>query len=480
MALSKTITGTTSSPSLWTYKLVVTETSTDTINRTSTIKVEHFLGRKSGAGSSYFEGTYTIKSVINGTTQTSNKTAGYTTVGNGGWKSIGSHTFTVSNTGNPTNITISGQQTSQIFSPSSSNASGTMDLTVLHLPPTITNVEIEETDATMLALNVPDDTIVYNLSKKQFTITADYKDSATLTQLDVYCENQLIGTSNSNIVVADFYGYNSSIVLIRLTDTLGGITDIELTYANIPYSVPILENTTIKRKTDSQTVLTDEKATLRLNGSYYSENNVIGNANTITNVEYKIWNTTEPSYTDITASATIGSGSVTISNYEISNIELDKTYNYKIVITDYFGNQSEVKLGTVPTGVPIWSEFRDRVDFIKLTVNKNDPFEYSSSETKVGLWTNGKPIYRKVINDNTSSGDNSISVSGLNIDEIIKIEGTTTQSNNNIIPLIYYHSSTDFSNIYYRQGTNELIVRCGSSYGYGNTKIIIEYTKATD
>ena len=391
MALSKTITGTTSSPSLWTYKLVVTETSTDTINRTSTIKVEHFLGRKKGAGSSYFEGSYTIKSIINGSTQTSNKTAGYTTVGNGGWKSIGSHTFTVSNTGNPTNITISGQQTSQIFSPSSSNASGTMDLTVLHLPPTITNVEIEETDATMLALNVPDDTIVYNLSKTQFTITADYKDSATLTQLDVYCENQLIGTSNSNIVVADFYGYNSSIVLIRLTDTLGGITDIELTYENIPYSVPVLENTTIKRKTDNHTVLTDEKATLRLNGSYYSENNVIGNANTITNVEYKIWNTTEPSYTDITASATIGSGSVTISDYEILNIELDKTYNYKIVITDYFGNQSEIKLGTVPTGVPIYTEFRDRVDFIKLTLQGENIFFYQDNDQYIanGLILNG-------------------------------------------------------------------------------------------
>ena len=366
------------------------------------------------------------------------------------------------------------------YPPGNASSSSTFTLSVLHEAPTITNVEIEEIDATMLALNVPDDTIVYNLSKKQFTITADYKDSATLTQLDVYCENQLIGTSNSNIVVADFYGYNSSTVLIRLTDSLGGVSDIELTYANIPYSTPVLENTTIKRKTDSQTVLTDEKATLRLNGSYYSENNVIGNANTITSVEYKIWNTTEPSYTDITTSATIGSGNVTISNYEISSIELDKTYNYKIVITDYFGNQSEIKVGTVPTGVPIWTEFSDRVDFVKLTVNKNNPFEYLTSETKIGLWTNGKPIYRKVINDNTSSGDNSISVSGLNIDEIIKIEGTTTQSNNNIIPLIYYHSNTDFSNVYYRQGTNELIVRCGSSYGYGDTRIILEYTKTTD
>ena len=368
--MSKTINGTTSSPSLWTYKLVVTETATDVTNQKSTIKVEHYLGRKSGAGSSYFSGSLTYKTTIDGNTKTTNKSMSSGTIASGGWKKIGDHTFTVSNTGNPTTINISGQQTSSAFNPSSSSASGTMDLTVLHIPPTITNIQIEETDATMIALNVPDDTIVYNLSVKQFTITADYNDNASLSQLDVYCENQLIGTANTNVVVGDFNGYNSSNVTLKLTDTLGGITNLNLTYPNIPYTKPTLENTYIKRKTDSVTSLTDEKGSLNLLGYYYAENDVIGNNNTITKVEYKIWNGVEPSYTDITTSATIGSGEVNVNGYEILGIEIDKRYDYKIVITDYFGNQSEVIVGSIATGLPIWTEYVDHVDFYGLTVKK--------------------------------------------------------------------------------------------------------------
>lgn len=479
---TKTIIGTTSSPNLWTYKIVITETATDTINRTSTIKVEHFLGRKSGAGSSYFEGAYTIKSVVAGETKTSNKSMYSGTISAGGWKSIGSHTFTVSNTGNPTNISISGQQTSSIFNPSSSNASGTMDLTVLHIAPKINSVGMAELNTDVSGTGLHPTIVVYYLSKKKFSFNVTAYEGATITTYNVYANDVLVGTSATNEVIVDFKALNlaTNILKYEVEDSLGSKTTTSTEAYYVNYSKPTLEmsTTTIKRKSSSTVGITDSYATLRLNGNYYKGNNEIGNNNTITKVEYKIWNTTEPSYTDITSSATIGQdGTITISGLDIYPVDFRDVYNYKIVITDYFGNQSEIKEGTVPTGLAIWTEFSDRVDFVKLTVNNNNPFEYSTSETKVGLWTNGKPIYRKVINDNTSSGDNSISVSGLNIDEIIKIEGTTTQSNNNIIPLIYYHSNTDFSNVYYRQGTNELIVRCGSSYGYGNTKIILEYTK---
>lgn len=375
--MNTTIIGTTNVPNLWTYKLVVTETATDTINRTSTIKVEHFLGRKSGAGSSYFNGAYTISSTVNGETKSSNKNTGgqNVNVSNGGWKSIGSHTFTVSNTGNPTTITISGTQTSTIFNPSSSSANGTMDLTVLHLPPEITNIAITERDARLTTLSLDNSTIVSFLSQKRFTITATPNDGATITTYKVYYGSTELGTSNTNVVDCNFANISLSdgVITINVIDNQGGVGVINVTYPIIQYQKPTLSNTSIKRKTDNQTGLIDGEATLKLNGTFYKEANIIGNANTIKKVEYKIWNVTEPNFIDITSSSTIGSGTVT-SSYTINElndkkIEFDKTYEYKIIITDYFDNVSNLIEGKVPTGLAVWTEFKDRVDFIKLSIN---------------------------------------------------------------------------------------------------------------
>ena len=487
---TKTIIGTTSSPSLWTYKIVITETSTDTTNRTSTIKVEHFLGRKSGAGSSYFEGAYTIKSVVAGETKTSNKSMYSGTISAGGWKSIGSHTFTVSNTGNPTNISISGQQTSSIFSPTSSSASGNMNLTILHIAPKINSVGMAELNTDVSGTGLHPTIVVYYLSKKKFSFNVTAYEGATITTYNVYANDVLVGTSATNEVIVDFKALNlaTNILKYEVEDSLGSKTTTSTEAYYVDYSKPTLEmsTTTIKRKSSSTVGITENYATLRLNGNFYKANDDIGNNNTITKVEYKIWNTTEPSYTDITSSATIGQdGTITISGLDIQNIDFTSVYNYKIVITDYFGSQSEIKVGTVPTGLAIWTEFRDRVDFYNITKKGYELFsnEYSASEVIVGKWKNGKPIYRVVYETTTTAGDNSIAISNISndIDDIITITGTTIQSNSNIIPINYYHSSSDYANLYYKSANPEsIIIRCGNSYGFGTTRLIIEFTKTTD
>ena len=380
MAASTTINGSTNNQ-YWTYKLVVNEISTDIANRTSTITVEHFLGRKSGAGSSYFSGPYTIKSTVNGETKSTNKSMDSGTIPSGGWKSIGSHTFTVSNTGNPTTINISGQQTSSIFSPSKSTASGSMDLTILHIPPTISNVSVQENNTTLTNLGVLNSELVYYLSNKTFTITATANDEATLTTYNVYNNNMLIGTSNTNTVTVNFANVNlgnDGILKFEVVDSLQGKSFQEWQYPSIQYTKPALEltSTTIKRKTDANTGLADNQTVLNLIGGYYYDaNNVVGRNTTISSIEYKIWNESdpEPSYTNVVTQATISNGSVTIPkpNEEliIYNIDFQKVYRYKIIMTDNFGNQTELKEGTVPTGIAVWTEFADRVDFTKISVN---------------------------------------------------------------------------------------------------------------
>ena len=76
---------------------------------------------------------------------------------------------------------------------------------------------------------------------------------------------------------------------------------------------------------------------------------------------------------------------------------------------------------------------------------------YSEEETVVGTWM-GKPLYRKVIARNKSiTNGSSITVSSLNIDELIKIDSINqNQSNNNKYFGSYYDSSSEKINIHFK------------------------------
>lgn len=111
---------------------------------------------------------------------------------------------------------------------------------------------------------------------------------------------------------------------------------------------------------------------------------------------------------------------------------------------------------------------------------------YSTSEVKTNKkWTNGKPIYRKVFEFATSSSNvNSwttlASVSDLNIDTVMTLEGTYREGTSNYFhPINYYESSTAYfvvmvlgNNLAYKKASG------GTMIFY--SKIILEYTKTTD
>ena len=107
---------------------------------------------------------------------------------------------------------------------------------------------------------------------------------------------------------------------------------------------------------------------------------------------------------------------------------------------------------------------------------------YSTEEVKTNkIWVNGKPIYRKVIARNKSiTNGTSITVSSLNIDELIKI-GSINQNKNNNNKYFgnYYDSSNEKINIHFNNDVNNIYVWAGSGVNYTST-IWIEYTKTTD
>lgn len=500
-----TINGSTNS-SAWTYKMEVTETSTSLANRTSTIQVKTYIGRANSQ--SYLGGGYSNTVSITGTSsQTSSGTIPYPTYINGGaWLELKTFTFTVPNNSNPTVVTISSTFSSGDFTPSYASASGTMQLTILHLNPTIQDAEMVETNQAMITLGLPDTTIARWLSQKRITLHAIPNDNANLSyKLTHQGSGYTIptnGYSNSNILDANYISNDLDIInnnaMIRedVIDDMSGHSATFLkvqingvsSYPNaIDYFKPIIENTStsIKRKSGewSETLqrnanLTDNIVSLNLKASIYKTNNIIGNNNSVTQVGYKIWDTdsSEPvNYTLITPTPTPdANGVITISDYEISNINYIDMYNYKIIVTDNYGYDATIDDGTVPIGVSIWSEYKDHVDFLALTVGGYNPFEYSETETIVGVWLD-KPLYRKVIDIGSytwTNGSNTFAHNITNLDTMVEVDYLMQYSNGN-----WYSNWDNLNSKNWIVDSTNLTMQCSSNTSFQQLYIILEYTK---
>ena len=110
----------------------------------------------------------------------------------------------------------------------------------------------------------------------------------------------------------------------------------------------------------------------------------------------------------------------------------------------------------------------------------NNLVDYSTNETRVGTWINGKPIYRKVVYDTTprSVGNYDISHGIQNYDEIVSYKTLCYQSSS----VIHDGSSTSSLSGSERVTSyfNNSNISIKTSWTIVKTIIIIEYTKTTD
>lgn len=118
------------------------------------------------------------------------------------------------------------------------------------------------------------------------------------------------------------------------------------------------------------------------------------------------------------------------------------------------------------------------LDFTQNAVaNKN---VYSTSETRVGTWIDGKPLYRKVISGTTTGETNNILNIITGYDEVIKYNGTFKTPSGYITELPEYTNSTNYIYFVLNTANNVGILTIPSGFIGGIYKIIIEYTKTTD
>ena len=105
---------------------------------------------------------------------------------------------------------------------------------------------------------------------------------------------------------------------------------------------------------------------------------------------------------------------------------------------------------------------------------------YSTNETVVGKWIDGKPIYRKVVQGNVTSRSQSLFVVNANVETMISIRGYDFSNGIYYFPFNYTQSGSTQKAIFYKKDTDTIEFR-SDSYTSGEVFVVIlEYTKTTD
>lgn len=106
---------------------------------------------------------------------------------------------------------------------------------------------------------------------------------------------------------------------------------------------------------------------------------------------------------------------------------------------------------------------------------ENESYTYSTTEKMVGTWSNGKPLYRRVITIPNMGTDWGTHLD--DIDYVINVSGYLT-SGGEVFPPNMPLGSYGWTATYWTKSDGLLHV--ASSYSIDGGAIIIEYTKTTD
>lgn len=382
--------------------------------------------------------------------------------------------------------------TGQSYTCGNASSSSILTLSVLHKAPEVTAVSVIENNTQLKGLGVDNNTIVQYLSNKKFTVTATY-DDATITECSIYHNNVLIGTSTTNEITVNFSnvaelvtsGTNSVGLNIAVKDSKEGYSTRMFNFPIIKYTRPTIEltSTTIVRKTGNGTVLTDNIAVLNFVGTCYKGNDVVGNANKPT-IQYKIWNATEPDYTIIT---TPNVANVNIKDYEINDVLYTSVYDYKINIYDIFTKTEttiNLKVGRVPTGKSVWSEYKDRVDFLKITEGKKriaKEINIISEEVATNEFLDGKRIYKTLfIGNMPSTAGTATKLFSFNFDFTklwIDESNSFIDGSTEVLGINWYYATNDYLRTIINKSTKQVSYRSGGNLSSFNYNIVLSYTK---
>ena len=106
----------------------------------------------------------------------------------------------------------------------------------------------------------------------------------------------------------------------------------------------------------------------------------------------------------------------------------------------------------------------------------NNKFNYSTEEQVIGKWTNGKPLYRKIVSGNVPQSDNypTVATGITNLDKVVSISLLLAYGDNR-----QYFTSVRYNN-YYLSKENDNKITIVAPDVEGDATFTIYYTKTTD
>lgn len=106
---------------------------------------------------------------------------------------------------------------------------------------------------------------------------------------------------------------------------------------------------------------------------------------------------------------------------------------------------------------------------------------YSTEEQVIGTWTDGKPLYRRVLEGITpaTTNLNHLILDGLHIDRIVNFSGFVYTESAYTEPIVY-STTNSRANIYCVSGTSLFMFMASAANTNRPYNVIIEYTKTTD
>lgn len=270
-----------------------------------------------------------------------------------------------------------------------------IEIPIGHTAPDNISYTITETDLTLQRLGIANNVFVENKSIKKFLFSYNLYDDATLSRVSIFNGASAVYSSNTNPLILDLKtqplpskNENGKITLKgKVTDSMNGSSFADGSgwdlYDVIEYTIPTINETLTTAKRNGQ--LTGKVLT-NLVGAFFKGE--IGNYNqqNLLSIKYKFWENSSTVEEPTEYSNTIPSESILytnntfrVSNYEIgSDNESDsnyfnpkKSYKIKFLIKDIF-NEIESGIRAIPVGESTWAEYKDRVDFKKITIQNKD------------------------------------------------------------------------------------------------------------
>lgn len=105
---------------------------------------------------------------------------------------------------------------------------------------------------------------------------------------------------------------------------------------------------------------------------------------------------------------------------------------------------------------------------------------YSTDEKIVGKWTNGKPLYRKVVTGNITAKIQSLFTVNENVDSMVSVRGYTCTDGIYYFPLNFTQSGSTQRCVFYKKDVDSIEFRSNEFIPGETFTVILEYTKTTD